>query len=56
MMFGCRYYGYSQFGLSAFPKNKVRRDRPDLMPKKEQPRNEKCKCGSGLKYKNCCGK
>jgi uncharacterized protein YchJ len=32
------------------------RDRPDLMPKKEQGRNEKCNCGSGKKYKHCCGK
>jgi hypothetical protein len=32
------------------------RNRPDLMPKKEQGRNEKCSCHSGLKYKNCCGK
>jgi uncharacterized protein YecA (UPF0149 family) len=33
-----------------------RRDRPDLMPPKEQGRNEKCSCGSGKKYKNCCGR
>jgi hypothetical protein len=52
---------YSNFynGLSdrtLFPKYKYVRNRPDLMPKTEQPRNEKCKCGSGLKYKHCCGK
>lgn len=23
---------------------------------KAQPRNERCVCGSGLKYKLCCGK
>ncbi len=23
---------------------------------KTQDRNEMCKCGSGLKYKHCCGK
>ena len=39
-----------------FPKFKYVRNVPELMPKKEQPRNEKCKCGSGLKYKKCCGK
>ena len=26
------------------------------IPKKEQGRNEKCNCGSNLKYKKCCGK
>lgn len=39
-----------------FPKPKYYRNVPELMPKKDQPRNEKCKCGSGLKYKKCCGK
>jgi len=24
------------------------------MPKKEQPLNSKCNCGSGRKYKKCC--
>jgi uncharacterized protein YecA (UPF0149 family) len=42
-----RMYGF-------FPK--PQRDRPDLMRPKEQGRNEKCNCGSGLKYKKCCGK
>jgi hypothetical protein len=37
-----------------FPK--PQRNRPDLIRKKEQGRNERCNCGSGLKYKNCCGK
>jgi hypothetical protein len=32
------------------------RNRPDLMRPKEQGRNERCNCKSGLKYKNCCGK
>jgi len=36
--------------------HKPERNRPDLMPKKEQGRNEKCNCGSGSKYKFCCGK
>jgi uncharacterized protein YchJ len=35
---------------------KYQRDRPDLMRPKEQGRNEKCACGSGKKYKYCCGK
>jgi hypothetical protein len=39
-----------------FPKMKYYRDVPAFMPKKEQGRNEKCKCGSGLKYKKCCGR
>lgn len=32
------------------------RNRPDLARKKEQGRNEQCACGSGKKYKYCCGK
>jgi uncharacterized protein YecA (UPF0149 family) len=32
------------------------RSKPELARKKTQPRNEKCNCGSGKKYKNCCGK
>jgi len=31
-------------------------DRPDLMRPKAQGRNERCNCGSGKKYKYCCGK
>ena len=27
-----------------------------LSPKPAQGRNEKCNCGSGLKFKKCCGK
>lgn len=38
------------------PKATPVRNVPQLMPKKEQGRNEPCKCGSGLKYKKCCGK
>ena len=26
------------------------------LPKKSQNRNEKCNCGSGVKFKKCCGK
>jgi uncharacterized protein YchJ len=37
------------------PKWRYERNRPDLMPPKEQGRNEKCNCGSGKKYKCCCG-
>lgn len=32
------------------------RNVPQYARKKEQGRNEKCKCGSGKKYKHCCGK
>lgn len=32
------------------------RDLPEYVNLKEQNRNEKCACGSGLKYKKCCGK
>lgn len=39
-----------------FPKVKYLRNVPQYMPKKEQGRNDKCNCGSGLKYKKCCGK
>ena len=37
------------------PKWRYERNRPDLMPPKEQGRNEPCNCGSGKKYKKCCG-
>jgi uncharacterized protein YecA (UPF0149 family) len=39
-----------------FPKVKSVRNVPEYARKKEQGRNEKCNCGSGLKYKKCCGK
>jgi uncharacterized protein YecA (UPF0149 family) len=35
---------------------KFERNVPKYARKKEQGRNEKCNCGSGLKYKKCCGK
>tara|TARA_R110000765_G_scaffold115891_1_gene208981 strand:- start:687 stop:869 length:183 start_codon:yes stop_codon:yes gene_type:complete len=35
--------------------NKLKQDiRQLLLPKKQQGRNEKCNCGSGLKHKKCC--
>lgn len=39
-----------------FPKNKPIRNVPQFMRKKDQNRNELCNCGSGSKYKKCCGK
>ena len=27
-----------------------------VVRKKDQPRNQRCLCGSGRKYKLCCGK
>lgn len=39
-----------------FPLGKPVRNVPKYARKKEQGRNEKCNCGSGLKYKKCCGK
>jgi len=42
--------------LKQIEKFKSIRDVPEFARKKEQPRNELCKCGSGLKYKKCCGK
>jgi uncharacterized protein YecA (UPF0149 family) len=38
------------------PKIKKHRNVPEYARKKEQGRNELCKCGSGLKYKKCCGR
>ncbi len=29
---------------------------PHFFPKREIRRNEPCPCGSGLKFKNCCGR
>jgi len=31
------------------------RNVPEYARKKDQGRNEKCNCGSGKKYKKCCG-
>lgn len=42
--------------LDIFPRSKPVRNVPEYARKKEQSRNELCKCGSGKKYKNCCGK
>jgi hypothetical protein len=47
---------YSGLGRGFMPRFRSVRNVPQYAPKKEQGRNEKCKCGSGLKYKNCCGK
>lgn len=30
-------------------------NKPELRRKKSQNRNEMCACGSGKKYKKCCG-
>jgi uncharacterized protein YecA (UPF0149 family) len=35
---------------------KNRRKEFAKIPKKKIGRNDLCPCGSGLKYKNCCGK
>ena len=31
-------------------------EQPPEIPKKKPGRNDPCPCGSGLKYKKCCGK
>jgi uncharacterized protein YecA (UPF0149 family) len=58
MMFGFyeSYYDIIQARKDMGYWPKPCRNRPDLMPKKDQGRNEKCSCGSGKKYKACCGK
>ena len=33
-----------------------RKEEKQITTSKKQGRNEKCNCGSGLKYKKCCGK
>ncbi len=44
-------------GMSSFPSSKPKPYKVyELSPKPEQGRNEKCNCGSGLKFKKCCGK
>ena len=30
-------------------------DEPIIIPKSHMPRNAPCSCGSGKKYKHCCG-
>jgi len=48
---------YSMDMLADMPKYKYVRHVPQYARKKEQGRNEKCKCHSGKKkYKHCCGK
>lgn len=38
------------------PTPKPIRNVPEYARKKDQGRNEKCSCGSGKKYKKCCGR
>ena len=45
-----KYLGMSY--TSTKPKSNIYK----LSPKPAQGRNEKCNCGSGLKFKKCCGK
>lgn len=49
------YWGMNMFHVD-LPKQKEVRHVPEYARKKEQPRNEKCNCGSALKYKKCCGR
>lgn len=37
------------------PASKIR-NASEYIDQKDQPRNTKCDCGSGLKYKKCCGR
>ena len=32
------------------------KDKQDIISSKKVSRNEKCPCGSGKKYKHCCGR
>ena len=41
-------------GTTNEDKSKVKKQTPKRV--KKIGRNEKCPCGSGKKYKNCCGK
>lgn len=38
------------------PKPKTEKSEPIVNNEKKVGRNEPCPCGSGKKYKNCCGK
>jgi len=55
-----RYMGLSAMTTGAYTDitttDKFERNVPESARKKEQGRNEKCNCGSGLKYKKCCGR
>ena len=52
------------YSVANMPKVKLWTDRdvfrirnyPELARKTAQGRNERCVCGSGRKYKHCCGK
>lgn len=42
--------------MSGVVENELRSGRPGARPGRKQGRNEPCACGSGAKYKRCCGK
>ena len=55
LMMANAYIGGSHYNDIELPRVKQVRHVPQYDRKKEQPRNEKCNCGSGKKYKKCCG-
>ena len=53
---------YPELFEKALPKTEKKKKNPQLTgrftkePMPKIPRNKPCPCGSGLKYKKCCGK
>jgi preprotein translocase subunit SecA len=45
----------SEASLNTETENSEKKNKPITGTKKPK-RNDPCPCGSGLKYKNCCGK
>ena len=37
------------------PSENIEEKKTQIIPKKKMKRNEPCFCGSGKKYKHCCG-
>lgn len=54
--FGSKEWFESQVWTKQFRKAFGLKLTPYKRSKKKQRRNELCECGSGIKYKKCCGK
>jgi uncharacterized protein YchJ len=55
-MYGRSFIGQMSEELIKMPVSKKRNYTTGKPRKKAQGRNERCNCGSGLKYKYCCGR
>ena len=46
---------YSDLNIVQEPSENIEEEKTQIIPKKKMKRNEPCFCGSGKKYKHCCG-